>query len=244
LTDQQLAEAWRLCDEPTVCFDGDQAGTAAARRALHHALPSLRAGRSLSFATLPAGDDPDSLMRSHGAATLERLLAAAVPLSRALWQMAVTARSVDTPERRADLRKRLAEATALISDEAVQDEYRKFVRHQMAKLDLATASGETAPDNMRRAQLEALFRLLAAAPDLIAELAGDLAALDLEAAPDLTRLCGAMLAGDDWRAQLYNGLAATADAITMPAIGPELIAVAGDRALSEARRLILEAGHA
>src|SRR5205823_11823665 len=60
LTEMQLHELWRLSPEPVLCFDGDTAGQRAALRALHRALPILQPGRSLRFAALPSGEDPDS----------------------------------------------------------------------------------------------------------------------------------------------------------------------------------------
>src|SRR6476659_6793368 len=53
LTDDQLGLLWRMADEPILCFDGDAAGRRAAYRAVDLALPSLRPGKSLLFATLP-----------------------------------------------------------------------------------------------------------------------------------------------------------------------------------------------
>ncbi|MCH7807554.1 MAG: DNA primase, partial [Proteobacteria bacterium] len=63
LTEDQLYLLWRLAPEPVLCFDGDPAGLKAATRAMERALPLLRAGRSLKFAMLPEGDDPDTLVR-------------------------------------------------------------------------------------------------------------------------------------------------------------------------------------
>ena len=59
LTETQLHELWRLAPEPVLCFDGDTAGQRAALRALARALPLLKPGRSLRFAALPAGEDPE-----------------------------------------------------------------------------------------------------------------------------------------------------------------------------------------
>src|SRR4030095_5690902 len=67
LTQGTLAELWKLADEPYLCFDGDKAGRRAANRAAERALPLLRAGKSLRFLALPAGEAPDSLIRSLGA---------------------------------------------------------------------------------------------------------------------------------------------------------------------------------
>ena len=46
LTEGQLAELWKLADEPYLCFDGDNAGRRAANRAAERALPLLRPARA------------------------------------------------------------------------------------------------------------------------------------------------------------------------------------------------------
>ena len=134
LTEMQLHELWRLSLEPLLCFDGDNAGQRAALRALHRALPLLQPGRSLRFATLPPGEDPDSLLRAAGQPAFAQILAAARPLSEVLWQSELAARPIDTPERRADLDRRLMADAALIADRAVQGEYRRFLRDRLFSL--------------------------------------------------------------------------------------------------------------
>src|SRR6476646_2727773 len=64
LTENQLALLWKMADEPILCFDGDRAGQKAAYRAADLALPALLPGKSLRFALLPEGQDPDDLARS------------------------------------------------------------------------------------------------------------------------------------------------------------------------------------
>src|SRR5690606_23131540 len=59
LTEDQIGLLWRMAPEPILCFDGDKAGTRAAFRAVDLALPLLAPGKSLRFATLPEGQDPD-----------------------------------------------------------------------------------------------------------------------------------------------------------------------------------------
>jgi DNA primase len=125
LTETQLRELWRLSPEPVLCFDGDAAGQRAALRALDRALPLLRPGRSLRFATLPPGEDPDSLISSAGRSVFAEVLAAARPLSERLWHAELAARPIDTPERRADLKARLERHTKEIADTDVQREYRR-----------------------------------------------------------------------------------------------------------------------
>jgi DNA primase len=66
LTEDQLRLLWQMADEPILCFDGDEAGLKAAFRAIDVALPHLKPGKSLRFALLPKGQDPDDLIRRKG----------------------------------------------------------------------------------------------------------------------------------------------------------------------------------
>src|SRR5580693_2078755 len=76
LTTEQMLLMWRIADEPTLCFDGDDAGRRAAHRAIDLALPLVTPGKSLKFATLPEGQDPDDLVRSGGGEAVGDVLAA------------------------------------------------------------------------------------------------------------------------------------------------------------------------
>jgi DNA primase len=137
LSEMQLRELWRLAPEPVLCFDGDAAGQRAALRALDRALPVLQPGHSLGFATLPPGEDPDSLVRDAGRDAFAEMLRAARPLAEMLWQIELAARPVDTPERRADLDRRLMAQAGLIGDRAVQAEYRRYLRDRLFLLHRA-----------------------------------------------------------------------------------------------------------
>ena len=59
--------------------------TRAAYRAIDLALPQLKPGKSLKFAILPEGQDPDDLYRSGGRAAIEDVIGGARPLSELLW---------------------------------------------------------------------------------------------------------------------------------------------------------------
>ena len=111
LTNEQLEELWRVSPCPVLCFDGDAAGARAAARAMELALPMLTPERSLKFATLPAGEDPDSLVRKGGARSFQAVLDAARPPSDALYDMVRGEVGDATPEQRAALRTRLIEAS-------------------------------------------------------------------------------------------------------------------------------------
>jgi len=132
LTETQIDELWRLAPEPILCFDGDAAGQRAAGRALARALPILKPGFSLGFATLPGGEDPDSLVLHHGVAAMRQILDRARPLAEVLWSFE-TSKPIDTPERRAALEKRLEQQVRLIADRSVQEHYRNFFREKLAE---------------------------------------------------------------------------------------------------------------
>jgi DNA primase len=125
LTEDQLALLWKMADEPVLCFDGDKAGVRAAFRAVELAMPRLKPGKSLKFALLPEGQDPDDLVRSAGREAVADVIAAAKPLAAMLWARETEGHSFDTPERRAALEARINEVTAGIGDDAVRKYYRQ-----------------------------------------------------------------------------------------------------------------------
>lgn len=124
LTENQLALLWKMADEPILCFDGDRAGQKAAYRAADLALPFLAPGKSLRFALLPEGQDPDDLARSGGRAAIEEVIAGARPLADMLWSRELEGGNFATPERRAALEARIKELSNGIRDEVVRRYYR------------------------------------------------------------------------------------------------------------------------
>ena len=134
LTADQLVLLWRMADEPTLCFDGDAAGRRAAYRAVDLALPVLKPGRSLKFASLPEGHDPDDLVRAGGRAAIHEVVAAARPLAEVLWMRETEAGGFDTPERRAAFEARLVAVTATIGDDSVRKYYRREFGDRLRRL--------------------------------------------------------------------------------------------------------------
>ncbi len=140
LTRDQCDLLWKMAEEPILCFDGDAAGRKAANRAVDIALPMLGAGKSLRFAFLPDGQDPDDLARSGGKAALDEVLSAARPLVDVLWTRESQAGPLDTPERRAALERRLSELTREITDETLRRHYRLALDERLAAIFGAPAS--------------------------------------------------------------------------------------------------------
>jgi DNA primase len=125
LTAEQLGLMWKMADEPVLCFDGDAAGRRAAYRAVDIALPLLKPGKSLKFAALPEGNDPDDLVRTGGRDAATDLIGSARALAEMLWMRETENSPLDTPERRAALEARLGEVTGAIGDDTVRKYYRQ-----------------------------------------------------------------------------------------------------------------------
>ncbi len=131
LTEEQIGELWRVVRDPVLCFDGDKAGERAASRAAERALPLLKSGYALRFATLPPGEDPDSLIEKEGVAAMRRVLSEAAPLSDLLWRMEAGTRRTSGPEDRASLRKRLDDHARRIADPTVRGYFLKYFKDRI-----------------------------------------------------------------------------------------------------------------
>ncbi len=133
LTENQLALLWKMADEPILCFDGDKAGQKAAWRAADMALPLLKPGKSLRFALLPEGQDPDDLARSGGRGAIEEVIGAARGLADVIWSREIEGGTFATPERRAALEARIGELSNGIRDEVVRRYYRQDLAERLQR---------------------------------------------------------------------------------------------------------------
>jgi DNA primase len=131
LTENQLELLWKMAAEPVLCFDGDGAGVRAANRAADLALPFLKPGRSVRFAILPEGKDPDDLVRHEGRAPFDKVLSEARPLAETIWMRETGGASFDTPEKRAELEARLKQVVSVVADENVRRYYQQHMRDRL-----------------------------------------------------------------------------------------------------------------
>jgi DNA primase len=131
MTENQLALLWKMADEPILCFDGDRAGQKAMWRAADLAMPHLKPGKSLRFARLPEGQDPDDLARSGGRVAIEEVISAARGLADVIWSREIEGGTYATPERRAALEAKIGELTNGIHDEVVRRYYRQDLAQRL-----------------------------------------------------------------------------------------------------------------
>ena len=128
VTEHQLQLLWRVNDEPVIMLDGDTAGLRAAYRVVDLALPLLEAGKSLRFALMPEGQDPDDVLRAQGAGAVQARVDEALSLVRLLWQRETEGRRFDTPERKAALERTCREKTDLIRDPSLRFHYERELK--------------------------------------------------------------------------------------------------------------------
>ncbi|MGB0854834.1 MAG: DNA primase [Pikeienuella sp.] len=140
VTEDQLRLMWRIADEPVIALDGDKAGVRAAMRVIDIALPMLEAGKSLRFAIMPEGQDPDDLIKASGASAMQDLLDKALPMVELLWRRETEGEVFDSPERRAGLDARLRKALSVITDPGLRGHYGQALKERRAVL-FAPAAG-------------------------------------------------------------------------------------------------------
>ncbi|WEF25789.1 DNA primase [Paracoccus sp. S3-43] len=145
ITEDQLHLMWRLSPEPVIALDGDAAGQRAAQRLIDLALPMTGPGQALRFVILPAGQDPDDLIRAAGPGAMGALLDQARPLVDLLWARETEDQVFDSPERKAALDKRLAEAIARIPDERTRAHYSEELRRKRWELFGGARRGDWKP---------------------------------------------------------------------------------------------------
>lgn len=131
LTEDQIQEAWKICPEPTLCFDGDSAGIRAAVRSVDRVLPILKPGYSLKYVFLPDKMDPDEFLKAKGAEEYEKAITNTTPLADLLWRKNLQTQPTDTPEQKAMFEKNIYEEISKITDEKVRGYYLQDIRSRI-----------------------------------------------------------------------------------------------------------------
>lgn len=125
---EHLTRAFRFTNEVVFCFDGDEAGRKAARRAMENALPVMEDGRQIKFLYLPDGEDPDTLIRQIGDEKFTALIESASPLESFLFEELGQHFDTQTMEGRA----RLCKLAAPMLDQLPRGIYRELMFQQLS----------------------------------------------------------------------------------------------------------------
>jgi DNA primase len=137
---------WNFSHNPVVCFDGDNAGKQASERLLNLALPLISAQKSLAFAQLPDGYDPDSFLSSGKNQEFQKLIDNPQPLSQKLWHIIQQKYPLHTPEHFALIEKETLEHTSEIKDSTLQKHLRADIKNQL--WNLRRNQNHTTPHNI------------------------------------------------------------------------------------------------
>ena len=138
VTEEQIMSMWQMIPSeskiPILCFDGDNAGRKAAVRVCDRSLPLLEPGKSVSFAFMPDGEDPDSLIKSMGALGFKKIIERSISLFDFLWSTHTHGRDINTPDMKASIKKQLENEVARITNKDVQDFYKSDLRVRVSKV--------------------------------------------------------------------------------------------------------------
>lgn len=127
--EDHLNLAFKYTSTIAFCFDGDNAGRTAAKRALENALPVMTDGRQIKFLFLPEGQDPDSLVRQIGPERFTELLHKGTPLEEFFFDALSEDINVTTMEGRA----RLSKLAAPLLHKLPKGVYRELMFDLLAK---------------------------------------------------------------------------------------------------------------
>lgn len=126
VAESHLTEIWRYGPEPIICLDGDSAGQRAALKVAEMALPRIGNGRSVFFAQMPKGMDPDDILRQRGPDALKAIIKSPISMPKVLFDHERSLEDLNTPERRAGFRHRLDEHLKRITDKETAHHYKQM----------------------------------------------------------------------------------------------------------------------
>lgn len=145
---EHLTRVFRQCPEVVFCFDGDEAGRKAAKRALESALPAMEDGRRARFLFLPQGEDPDSMVRTIGTSEFIRLIDKATPLEDYLFDAQAEGMDIASMDGRA----RLSTLAAPLIDKLPDGVFKALMMQSLA--DRTGLSQDKLTDILQRHQQE------------------------------------------------------------------------------------------
>ncbi|BAS28310.1 DNA primase [Limnochorda pilosa] len=137
LTEDQAALLRRYADRAVIAYDGDAAGDRATLRGLEIL---ARHGVSVRVATLPEGEDPDSLVRRGGPAAFRRVAEGALPLVEFLLVRILAGEEPTTVEGKARAVTRVLPVLARVENRVAREGYVERVANDIGVSASAVAA--------------------------------------------------------------------------------------------------------
>ena len=128
ISEHQVQALWRSCAHPQVLLDGDLAGKSAVERLVHVALPHIEPDKTLIFAFIPNGQDPDAYFFRGWPGALRAL--PHMTFDMYLWEQLSSSIERETPEAYAALEEKINAVAGCIKHTALRKHYRTHLfRH-------------------------------------------------------------------------------------------------------------------
>ena len=140
ITRSHFVQLFKRATTVIVAFDGDRAGLAATGRAIREAARELQAGREIRIVDMPAGHDPDSLLREQGKEALDNIIANAETLSQ--YYSRNLALHSKSPEQLAKNLYKVYETISTIPDAVLRSTLRRHIEAdygEVPEIDFTTA---------------------------------------------------------------------------------------------------------
>jgi len=138
LTADHVRALSRLAQRVIVAYDADSAGKGAVLRSTEGLENS---GLPVEVAVLPAGEDPDSLLRERGPAAFDAILAEAVPLVHFAVDHIVSSRASEGAAGRERAAEEIADLLAVIRKPVARSGYIAYAAGRLAGPDPGRAAG-------------------------------------------------------------------------------------------------------
>ena len=150
LTSYQLERAWKVCENPIIMFDGDEAGLKASQRASWLALNNLLPDHSLRICLLPKDYDPDDYLKRNNSNNLQKIIDNSLSLSEFIWSTEVDKEDTSTPEKKAGFEKRIKMISEKINNKVVREYYINFFNDKLSDLKFVKNINKDLKYNLRK----------------------------------------------------------------------------------------------
>lgn len=127
ITDEHMDCLWSVSPEPIVCMDGDRAGRQASYRIADNSFSKISHNKTLRFLFLKDDLDPDDYILKYGIESFKEQVEDNVSLVELLWEREKNLTTLNTPERKVDLKSRLFHITESIENKDLRYNYRRHL---------------------------------------------------------------------------------------------------------------------
>jgi DNA primase len=131
ITEDQIKLLWRFNEAPIICLDGDRAGRGAAVRVAHRVLSVIEPGKTLKFAWMPDGEDPDSFVSAQGKEAFYNLIRKTATLEDVLWQDITAETDITSGDGRAAVESAIDDVSKMIKNETVRRHYTRSLKDRL-----------------------------------------------------------------------------------------------------------------